>query len=153
VSPELRCVLLEPQRAIAEYAEAYDALMSSQSGQRPPLLSRSWMAALWPAYVRQGYGLFFVAVMRGREMIALAPLVCRRTPGRIPLVRKLQFFGQEAGALALTNFCAAVLTGPRQDPLESMQEIREFLFIQVPDCWDVIELRGFFHDSPSRAAF
>jgi hypothetical protein len=34
-----------------------------------------------------------------------------------------------------------------------MQEIREFLFIQVPDCWDVIELRGFFHDSPSRAAF
>ena len=153
MSPELRCLLLESQKAIAEHGEAYDALISRQSGQRPPILRRSWMAGLWPAYVRQGSSLFFIAVMRGQAMVALMPLVCRTAPGRLPLVRKLQFFGQEAGALALVNFCADIPVCPQENPLESMQAIREFLFTRLPDRWDVIELRGFFHDSPCRAAF
>ena len=111
------------------------------------------MAGLWPAYVRQGSSLFFIVVMRGQAIVALMPLICRTAPGRLPLVRKLQFFGQEAGALALVNFCADIPVCPQENPLESMQAIREFLFTRLPDRWDVIELRGFFHDSPCRAAF
>jgi len=111
------------------------------------------MTALWPAYVRHGCSLFFVAVMRGPDMVALMPLVCRSAPPRLPLVRKLQFFGQEAGALALVNHCADIPMDPRQDPLEAMRAIKEFLYTQAANRWDVIELRWFFHESISRRAF
>lgn len=153
MAPESRCILLQSVADLDAHAAAYDALVDDQPGQRPPLLARRWISSLRDAYLQRGASLFFLALMQGERMVALLPLVLRSVPRRLPLVRKLQFFGQEAEALALVNFCADMVVRRDEDPVAALEEFRSFLFGQAANRWDLMELHRFCSTSSYRDDF
>jgi hypothetical protein len=152
-SSPMRVELIDSLAALSRVGPAYDDLLRTLDGTCFPIYQRYWLENTAPIYINKGDSLFFLLVWDNDQLIAVAPLRCKKIFLGIGTIQRLSFIGQYADTVSMVNYTGDFIVRDEADPASCMEAIKVALTGPYKNRWDYLNLGYFCETSSNLCAF